>query len=110
MIQPDVANGLELVAALQACVGADYVYTDGLEAWSGDETEVRAQPDVVVEPATTQEVAAVVQVAQRYRMPLITRGAGSGLAGGAVPQGGGIVVSLVRMQRTLEIDGPAMTV
>jgi len=61
-------------------------------------------PEVVVKPGTTEEVSAVLRLASRERIPVTPRGAGSGLAGGAVPLFGGIVLSLERMNRILEID------
>lgn len=61
-------------------------------------------PSIVVLPETTEQVAAIVCVARRAGLPIVPRGAGTGLAGGATPMNGGIVVSLTRMQKVLEID------
>lgn len=61
-------------------------------------------PEIVVKPADTNQVAAVMKIASRERIPVTPRGAGSGLNGGAVPMAGGIVLSLERMNRILEID------
>ena len=61
-------------------------------------------PNVVVLPATTEETAAVVQIANRAGMPIVPRGAGTGLSGGATPIHGGIVISTARMERVLEVD------
>ena len=55
-------------------------------------------------PANTQEVAAVVQLCAQHRVPIVPRGAGTGYTGGAVPMQGGVVISLERMNRILEID------
>ena len=55
-------------------------------------------------PATTAEVAAVVRLCAAHRVPLVPRGAGTGYTGGAVPTHGGVVLSLERMNRILEID------
>ena len=60
-------------------------------------------PNVVVLPATTEETAAVVQIANRAGMPIVPRGAGTGLSGGATPIHGGIVISTARMERVLEV-------
>ena len=60
--------------------------------------------DVVVLPGSTAEVAAVVQVAKRRGLALIPRGAGTNLAAATVPVGGGIVMSLTRMNQVLEIN------
>ncbi len=61
-------------------------------------------PNVVVLPATTEETAEVVRIANRAGMPIVPRGAGTGLAGGATPIHGGIVISTARMERVLEVD------
>ncbi len=55
-------------------------------------------------PADTAEVAAVVRVCAEHRIPIVPRGAGTGYTGGAVPTRGGVVLSLERMNRILEID------
>jgi glycolate oxidase len=67
-------------------------------------TGTRVRPRVVVLPATTEETAAVVRVARRYGLPIVPRGAGTGLSGGALPVAGCIVIGLSRMKRILAID------
>ncbi|MGA2118060.1 MAG: FAD-linked oxidase C-terminal domain-containing protein [Bryobacteraceae bacterium] len=62
------------------------------------------RPDVVVFPRSTAEVSGIVKIANQYRMPVVGRGAGTGLSGGAIPAEGGIVVAFARMNRILEID------
>jgi glycolate oxidase len=64
----------------------------------------RAVPQAVVFPSTTQEVAAVVKLARSLDVPVVARGAGTGISGGAVPVQGGIVIALARMKRILDID------
>jgi glycolate oxidase len=61
-------------------------------------------PEVVVRPHTAQEIADIVRLANRERIPVTPRAAGSGLSGGAVPVYGGILLSVERMNRVLEID------
>lgn len=63
-----------------------------------------AAPAAVVLPRTTEQVAAVVKLARRAGLPVVARGAGTGLSGGAVAQAGGIIISLTRMTRVLEIN------
>jgi glycolate oxidase len=63
-----------------------------------------ARPAAVVLPTTPEQVAQVVQIARRAGLPVIPRGAGTGLSGGAVAQSGGIIVALTRMDRILEVD------
>jgi glycolate oxidase len=70
---------------------------DGLTGW-------RAMPSLVVLPVSTGEVQAVVRLCDRLRIPFVARGAGTGLSGGALPVADGIVVSLSRMNRIIEID------
>jgi glycolate oxidase len=62
------------------------------------------RPDLVVFPRSTQDVAAIVRVARDFKVPLVGRGSGTGLSGGAIPREGGITVAFARMNRILEID------
>jgi glycolate oxidase len=66
----------------------------------------RVRPRIVVLPRTTQETAAVVRLAREYGLPVVPRGAGTGLSGGALPVEGGIVVGLARMNEILDADLP----
>jgi glycolate dehydrogenase FAD-linked subunit len=68
----------------------------------------KALPDVVVLPRSTDEVAAVVRWAAARNLPVTPRGAGTGLAGGATPERGGVVLSLNRMDRVLRVDPERM--
>lgn len=99
----------EVAQALAAICGAAGVALDPekMEAYSHDETsaeEYGHMPEVVVLPRTTEEVAAIVKLANERRIPITPRGAGSGLSGGAIPQLGGIVLSVEKMNRLIEID------
>jgi glycolate oxidase len=69
-------------------------------------TAFRAMPRGVLLPKSTEEVQAIVRVCHRERMPFVARGAGTGLSGGALPVENGIVISLARMNRILEVDFP----
>lgn len=62
------------------------------------------RPDAVVFPQSTEEVAEVVKLCNRFGLPIVPRGAGTSLAGGCLPRGGGVVVMLTRMKRILQID------
>ena len=64
----------------------------------------RIRPRVVVLPATTEEVAACVKLARANDMPIVPRGAGTGLSGGALPVDGGLVIGLSRMTKILHVD------
>src|SRR6202035_4383156 len=60
-------------------------------------------PECVVFPSNTREVAEIVRLANRYETPIVGRGAGTGLSGGAIARSGGIVIALSRMNRIVEI-------
>src|SRR3972149_326191 len=64
----------------------------------------RALADFVVFPTSTEQVSAVVKLANREGLPFVARGAGTGLSGGCLPAEGGLVISLMRMNRVLEVD------
>jgi glycolate oxidase len=92
--------------SLASIVGAKHVRTDDESRIAyGTDALKRGKPaDVVVLPANTREVSAVARLCNAERVPLIPRGAGTGYTGGAVPLHGGVVLSLERMNRILEID------
>lgn len=99
----------EIVAELTSIVGPRNVVVDPdqLYCYSYDEaTESKWQhlPEVAVKPENTQQVSRVMQLANRERIPVTPRGAGTGLAAGAVPFYGGIVLSLERMNKIIELD------
>jgi glycolate oxidase len=96
----------EVIRDLRRVVSPERVLTTPEEmiAFEYDGTIERARPQAVVFPETTEEVAAAVRVAHRHNVPVIPRGAGTGLSGGAVATVGGIVVALTRMKRILEVD------
>jgi len=95
------------VDELEDALGAGFVITepeklatydcDGLTGW-------RAQPACVVLPGSSAEVQAVLRLCAREGVPFVARGAGTGLSGGALPVADGVVVSLARMNRIVEID------
>ncbi len=67
-------------------------------------TSMRVTPGLVVLPGSTEEVVAVVRLAREAGMPIVPRGAGTGLSGGALPVPGCVVLALSRMRRILEVD------
>jgi glycolate oxidase len=67
-------------------------------------TLFRALADFVVFPTSVEHVSAVVKIANREGLPFVARGAGTGLSGGCLPAEGGIVISMMRMNRVLEVD------
>jgi glycolate oxidase len=95
------------IQSLRDIVGDENVLhsSEEMEPYTHDEVVgLRADPEVVVRAASTAQVAEILKLAQRERVPVTPRGAGYGLSGGAVPVQGGIVLSLERMNRVLEID------
>jgi glycolate oxidase len=105
-----------VVDELRAAVGDRnvlYGKPERMTAYAHDEVtgaEHAHSPEVVVKPDGSAQVAAILRLANRERIPVTPRGAGSGLSGGAVPIYGGILLSLERMNRVLEIDTANMVV
>lgn len=94
---------------LKTIVGSENVITDRekLVVYAGDEVpeaEWKHMPEVVVKPRSAQEVSEIIKLANRELIPVTPRGAGTGLAAGAVPMLGGIVLSMENMNRILELD------
>jgi glycolate oxidase len=91
---------------LRKIVGPAHLFTDPeeLTVYSYDATRIAALPWAVARPASTAEVSAIVRLANRERVPLVPRGAGSGMSGGSVPARGGVVLSFERMCRIIEIS------
>jgi glycolate oxidase len=96
----------ELLDALRAIVGADHVRLDAasLESYGADGLKRGRTADVVVMPDGADQVSAILKRCSAHRIPVVPRGAGTGYTGGAVPLHGGVVLSLERMNRILEID------
>jgi glycolate oxidase len=96
----------DIVAALRRIVPDGVVADDsGLAAFDGDAlTAYRRKPLVCVLPKTKDEVSAVLRFAAEAGVPIVPRGAGTSLSGGALPASDGILLSLTRMNRILEID------
>jgi len=95
------------LSALQAALPADGLLTEheDLRTYECDGlTGRRVVPAAVCLPETTEQVQAVVRACAANRIPFVARGAGTGLSGGALPVADGIVISLARMNRLLEID------
>jgi glycolate dehydrogenase FAD-linked subunit len=93
--------------AVVATLPADAVLTEpeDLRTYECDGlTGRRVLPSLVVLPETTEEVQAVVRACNEFGVPFVARGAGTGLSGGALPVAEGVVISLARMNRVLEVD------
>lgn len=96
----------ECVRELARALGRERVIStpEELIAYEYDGTIERGKPQAVVFPESTEQVAAAVRVAHRFGVPVIPRGAGTGLSGGAIATIGGVIVALTRMKRILEVD------
>jgi glycolate oxidase len=97
----------ELLRAFQRALGADSVIHEPaqLKTYECDGlTGYRVLPALVVLPRSTRDVQAAVRLCAAHELPFVARGAGTGLSGGAVPQADGVVISLARMNRILEVD------
>ncbi|RMF95873.1 MAG: FAD-binding protein [Candidatus Schekmanbacteria bacterium] len=96
-----------LISLLEKELGADLVFFDEdiLDAYSRDQTKgLEARPDLVIKPRNVSQIQRVVQIANEKKIPITPRGQGYGLSGGAVPLYGGIVISLERMNKVIDLD------
>jgi glycolate oxidase len=100
-----------VVEELRRIVGRESVIdsANDLRIFERDASIEGALPDAVVLPSTTDQVAGVIKVAAKHKIPVVPRGAGTGLSGGAVTIRGGIALQVTRMRRILEIDPVAQT-
>jgi glycolate oxidase len=96
-----------IVSNLRDIVGAEYLRSDSasLDTYGVDALGKGHPPDVVVIPENTEQIAAIARLCDAERVPLVVRGAGTGFTGGAVPTCGGVLLSMERFNRILEIDG-----
>jgi len=96
----------DVLEKIKNLVGEEY-FSDSLEdrlCYSYDATIDEALPDAIVTPGTTEEIAQIMKWANQAKLPVIPRGAGTGLSGGSVPVQGGLVMVLTRMGRIIEIN------
>jgi glycolate oxidase len=95
-----------LLAAVERIVGPrGYLHRpEDLTLYEYDGSVDKGRPDLVAFPRSTEDVAALVKLANEHAIPVVGRGAGTGLSGGAIPREGGMIVAFSRMNRILEID------
>ena len=103
----------EVLEALRAAVGAEYVKCDAetLERYKTDEEpdpHYHHLPEVVVLPGCTEEVAAIMKIANQFLVPVTPRSAGTSVSCGAIPVCGGIVLLMERMDKIIEMNAEAM--
>ena len=97
----------DILKSLTEICGTEYVFTDAeqLQNYSHDETEdLKFLPAVVVKPTTVNQIAEIMRIANAEQIPVTPRGAGTGLSGGALPVHGGILLSMEKFNKILEID------
>jgi glycolate oxidase len=102
-----------ILRRLREISGSKAVFADEetRDIYSRDETlGLSHQPEVVVKPASSKEIVEIMRLANRENIPVVPRGRGTGLSGGAVPLNGGIVLSCERMERIIEIDNENLMV
>jgi len=95
-----------LIRELERIVGKEGVLsrTEDLILYEYDGSVEQGRPDCIVFPRTTAEVSRIARLAGRFNVPLVGRGAGTGLSGGALARQGGVLVVFSRMNRILELD------
>jgi glycolate oxidase len=96
----------ELLADLRAAVGADAVRVGSTELglYGRDSSSIEGVAGAVCFPVSTPQVQAVVRAAVRHGVPFVARGSGTGLAGGATPLDGALVIALTKMNQVLSVD------
>lgn len=97
---------MRIIEELKKIVGDENVATDrqDLICYGYDATQMEFLPDAVIHPGSAAEIASVLKLANTEKFPVIPRGAGSGFTGGAVPNSGGVVLVVTRLDRILRID------
>jgi glycolate oxidase len=77
---------------------------EDLSLYEYDASVDKARPDIVVFPGSTEDVVSIVRISHEFKVPIVGRGAGTGLSGGAIAVAGGIMIGFARMNRILEVD------
>lgn len=95
-----------IIEALTKIVGPDRleVAAEELQCYSYDGTAQEYLPEAVAFPTSTEQISRIMALATRHGLPVVPRGAGSGMTGGSLPVAGGLVLALAGMNRILEID------
>ena len=95
-----------LLRELNSLLGSSNVLhkIEDLVLYEYDGSVEKARPDLVVFPHTTEDVSQIVKLAAKHNVPIVGRGSGTGLSGGALARGGGVMIVFARMNRILELD------
>lgn len=96
----------KFISILTQFLPSDRVFTDPVDcyAYAYDNSRHYHAPIAVVFPLNIEEVQSIIQLCNTHQVPVVPRGRGTGTAGGSVPEVGGVVISLERMNRILSID------
>ncbi|MDB5206891.1 MAG: dehydrogenase [Flavisolibacter sp.] len=98
---------IEHLFLFQQICGEKYVFVDEevLHHYSHDETEdLHFLPDVVIKPGNAEEISSILKICNQYKIPVTPRAAGTGLSGGALPHLGGVLLSVERLNKIINID------
>jgi glycolate oxidase len=93
--------------AFRQIAGNEYVLVDeeALRNYAHDETEnLHYLPDVVIKPGSAEEISEILKICNRHKIPVTPRGGGTGLSGGALPHLGGVLLSIERLNRIIQVD------
>ena len=95
-----------LIRELKSLLGPENVLSqkEDLLLYEFDGSVEKGRPEAVVFPHTTEDVSRIVKLAAKYQVPVVGRGAGTGLSGGALARRGGVMIVFARMNRILELD------
>jgi glycolate oxidase len=107
MIAASKSLAIEHLETFKKIVGEQNVFVeeDVLNHYAHDETEdLHFLPDVVIKPSGAEEISALLKLCNQHKIPVTPRGAGTGLSGGALPHLGGLLLSIERLNKIIDID------
>src|SRR5438309_1626865 len=102
-----MVSSIEFLETFHKIVGSEFVLVDEEDRsdYAHDETEdLHFLPDLVIRPGSAEEISAILKICNEHKIPVTPRGAGTGLSGGALPHLGGVLLSIERLNRILDID------
>ncbi len=101
----------EILAEIEAIVGPEHFITRApeMDDFGADATKMKSLPDAVAFPGTPTQISQILALATKEKFPVVPRGAGSGMSGGAIPTQGGLVLAMSRFNRIVRIDDENLT-
>jgi len=100
MLQPQAKKEMTALLGLRGYLDRP----EDLSLYEYDGSVDKSRPELVVFPRTTEDVVSIVKITREHGVPIVGRGAGTGLSGGAIPRAAGVTIGFSRMNRILEID------